>query len=109
MFKLLGISEEQNQKRNKNKIMAKPMRSAHQTWAELSSDEAFQKFFKGFLELLQNKLSKQEVIGHNYSYVYFAMKNLVLWDRRRSRIAGVRVLRLCLGVWCLKQQIPSTT
>ena len=71
MFKLLGISEEQNQKRNKNKIMAKPMRSAHQTWAELSSDEAFQKFFKGFLELLQNKLSKQEVIGHNYSYVYF--------------------------------------
>ena len=71
MFKLLGISEEQNQKRIKNKIMAKPMRSAHQTWAELSSDEAFQKFFKGFLELLQNKLSKQEVIGHNYSYVYF--------------------------------------
>ncbi len=25
-----------------------------------------------------------------------------------SRIAGVRVLRLCLGVLCLKSQIPST-
>ena len=51
--------------------MAKPMCSVHKTWKDLSSDEVFQKFFKGFLELLQNKLSKQEVIGHNYSYVYY--------------------------------------
>ena len=49
----------------------KPMRSVHQTWADLSIDEIFHKFFKGFLELLQNKLSKQEVIGHNYSVSYY--------------------------------------
>jgi hypothetical protein len=40
-----------------------------QTWKELSNDN-FQKFFKGFLELLQSKLQKHEVIGHNYSYKY---------------------------------------
>ncbi len=49
----------------------KPMRSVHKTWADLSSDEIFQRFFKGFLELLQNKLSKQEVIGHYYNDSYY--------------------------------------
>ena len=43
----------------------------HQTWTELSSNDNFQKFFKGFLELLQNKLPKHEVIGHKHSYSYY--------------------------------------
>ena len=47
------------------------IRTSQQTWKELSSDENFQKFFRGFLELLQNKLQKREVIGANYEYSYF--------------------------------------
>jgi hypothetical protein len=53
------------------KIMGKPMRSVQKTWADLSSDEIFHKFFRGLLELLQNKLTKCEVIGHNYSDSYY--------------------------------------
>ena len=34
----------------------KPMRTAAKTWSDLSSDEEFQNFFKGYLELLQTKL-----------------------------------------------------
>ena len=48
----------------------KQIRTSQQTWIELSNDN-FQKFFKSFLELLQKKLSKREVIGHNYSYSYY--------------------------------------
>jgi hypothetical protein len=48
----------------------KQIRQPHETFSELSQDEKFQKFFKGFLELLQKKLSKREVIGKNYSYKY---------------------------------------
>ena len=71
MFTSLGISAEQNQKRIINQIMAKPMRSVHKTWADLSSDEIFHKFFSGLLKILQNKLFKREVIGHNYKSTYF--------------------------------------
>jgi len=35
------------------------------------------------------------------------LENLILWDRRRSRPAGVRDGWLCFGVF-LKSQIPST-
>jgi hypothetical protein len=54
-----------------NQKMPKPMRSVHKTWADLSSDEIFHKFFRGLLEILQNKLFKREVIGHNYSDSYY--------------------------------------
>jgi len=50
--------------------------------------------------------------------LYLILNNLVLWasgslslglgEPRLSRIAGVRDPRLCLGVWCVKSQIPST-
>jgi len=56
--------------------MPKPMRSVHKTWADLSSDEIFHKFFRGLLEILQNKLIKGEVIGHNYSDSYFTCGQL---------------------------------
>jgi len=46
------------------------VRLPHQTHSELTQDDQFQKFFKGFLELLQKKLSKREVKGKNYSYKY---------------------------------------
>jgi hypothetical protein len=52
-------------------IHPKQIRQPHQTHSELSIDEEFQKFFGGFLELLQNKLLKHEVIGKNYSYSYY--------------------------------------
>lgn len=42
----------------------------HQTWKELSSNDNFQEFFKGYLKLLQNKLFKHEIIGHNNKYSY---------------------------------------
>jgi hypothetical protein len=47
----------------------KQIRTSQQTWKELSNDN-FQKFFKGFLELLQNNLPKHEVIGNNNKYSY---------------------------------------
>jgi len=47
----------------------KPLRTHQQTWKELSNDN-FQKFFKDYLNLLQNKLIKREVIGQNYRYSY---------------------------------------
>ena len=80
MFTVLRISVEQNRKRIKNKIMAKPMRSVQKTWADLSNDEIFHKFFSGLLELLQNKLFKREVIGHNYTDSYYTCGQL--HDRR---------------------------
>jgi hypothetical protein len=61
------------EKGSKIKIMVKPMRSVHKTWADLSSDEIFHKFFKGFLELLQMKHSKREIIGHNYTDSYYTL------------------------------------
>ena len=51
--------------------MAKPMRSVHKTWADLSSDEIFHKFFRGLLEILQNNLFKREIIGDNYNDSYY--------------------------------------
>jgi hypothetical protein len=42
-----------------------------QTWNELAIDKNFQKLFKGFLEFLQGKLQKGEVIGHNYQYSFY--------------------------------------
>ena len=48
----------------------KQIRQPHETFSGLSQDEDFQKFFGGFLELLQKKLFKREVIGKNFSYTY---------------------------------------
>ena len=45
--------------------------TSQQTWRELSSNDNFHKFFKSYLELLQNKLTKREVIGRNDNYHYF--------------------------------------
>jgi hypothetical protein len=42
----------------------------HQTWKELNSNNNFQQFFRDYLAMLQNKLIKREVIGHNYRYIY---------------------------------------
>ena len=42
----------------------------HQTWKALNSKDHFQRFFKDYLKILQNKLPKHEVIGHNYSFSY---------------------------------------
>jgi hypothetical protein len=43
----------------------------HQTWKALNCKDHFQRFFKDYLELLQNKLTKRDVIGHNYSHSYY--------------------------------------
>ncbi len=43
-----------------------------------------------------------------YLNIDFILKNLVLWVSRRTRASRVRALRRCLGIWCLKSQIPST-
>ena len=48
----------------------KKIRTSQKTWRELSSNDNFHKFFKSYLELLQNKLTKREVIGQNYKYSY---------------------------------------
>ena len=61
--------------------MAKPMRSVQKTWADFSNDEIFHKFFKGLLEILQNKLFKREVIGHNYTDSYF-LTNVTLYGEK---------------------------
>jgi hypothetical protein len=74
-FQIVGddpmLQKEQNENIWRNHTMAKPMRSVHKTWADLSSDEIFHKFFGGLLELLQKKLFKREVIGHNYTDSYY--------------------------------------
>jgi len=49
----------------------KHTRTHHQTWKDLSINENFQDFFKGYLALLQKTLQKREVIGQNYSYSYY--------------------------------------
>ena len=49
----------------------KQIRTSQQTWRELSSNDNFQKFFKSYLELLQNKLTKRDVIGQNCRYNYY--------------------------------------
>ena len=38
---------------------------------KLYKPEEFDKFFRGFKEFLEKRLSKREVIGKNYSYSYF--------------------------------------
>jgi hypothetical protein len=50
--------------------MKKILTNEH-TWQKLSIHDNFQEFFKDFLRLLQNKLQKSEVIGHNYRYSYY--------------------------------------
>ena len=54
----------------------KQIREPHQTHAELSQDEDFQKFFKGFLELLQKKLIQREIKGKNYNFKYHSCGQL---------------------------------
>ena len=49
----------------------KPLRTHQKTWKELTIDEIFYKFFKGYLDLLQKKLVRREVIGQNYRYSYY--------------------------------------
>ncbi len=52
--------------------MKKPpkMRTPDLTYLALSVESNFQKFFKGYIELLQKKFKEIEVRGNNYSYTY---------------------------------------
>ena len=54
--------------------MKKPpqMRSPDLTYLALSVESNFQKFFKGYLELLQKKFKQIEVQGNNCSYSYYS-------------------------------------
>jgi hypothetical protein len=51
--------------------MAKEMKTADLTYLALKVESNFQKFFKGYLELLQKKFKQIEVQGNNYSYSYY--------------------------------------
>ncbi len=50
--------------------MAKEMRTSDMTYLALKVESSFQKFFKGYIELLQKKFKEIEVRGNNYSYTY---------------------------------------
>jgi hypothetical protein len=56
MLKLMGFFRNKMKNTMDNQIMAKPMRSVHKTWADLSSDEIFHRFINGLLEILQKKI-----------------------------------------------------
>ncbi len=50
--------------------MAKDIRSPDMTFLALKVESTFQKFFNGYIELLQKKFKEIEVRGNNYSYTY---------------------------------------
>ena len=50
--------------------MAKEMKTPDLTYLALKVESNFQKFFKGYIELLQKKFKEIEVRGNNYSYTY---------------------------------------
>ena len=52
--------------------MAKDTRTPDLTYLKLSEESNFQKFFKGYLELLKKKFKQIEVQGNNYSYRYYS-------------------------------------
>ncbi len=50
--------------------MTKDIRTPDLTYLALSVESNFQRFFKGYLEVLQKKFKEIEVRGNNYSYTY---------------------------------------
>ncbi len=50
--------------------MTKEMKTPDLTYLALSVESNFQKFFKGYIELLQKKFKEIEVHGNNCSYTY---------------------------------------
>ncbi len=50
--------------------MAKEIRTSDMTYLALKVESTFQKFFNGYIELLQKKFKEIEVRGNNYSYTY---------------------------------------
>ncbi len=50
--------------------MAKEMKTPDLTYLALKVESTFQKFFKGYIELLQKKFKEIEVHGNNCSYPY---------------------------------------
>lgn len=51
--------------------MVKDIRTPDMTYLKLKVESNFQKFFKGYIELLQKKFKKIEVHGNNYNYSYY--------------------------------------
>jgi hypothetical protein len=51
--------------------MAKDIRTPDHTWLILRKEPNFQKFFKGYIELMQKKFKEIKVHGNNYSYSYY--------------------------------------
>lgn len=52
--------------------MGKEIKTADHTWLILRKKPNFQKFFKGYIKLLQKKFKQVEVKGNNYSYSYYS-------------------------------------
>jgi len=79
-----------------------------QNYSGLKSDKAVPQN-KHYLIFMKDlcAFNPQETLKEKQEF-HFSIENLVLWDRRRSRFAGVRDRWLCLGFLCLKVQIPST-
>ncbi len=50
--------------------MTQDIRTPDLTYLALKVESTFQKFFKGYIELLQKKFKEIEVRGNNYSYTY---------------------------------------
>jgi hypothetical protein len=51
--------------------MTKDILSPDMTYIKLRGEKNFQEFFKGFIELLQNKFERIDVRGNNYEYSYY--------------------------------------
>ncbi len=51
--------------------MTQDIRTPDLTYLALSVESNFQKFFQGYLEILQKKFKEIEVQGNNYSYKYY--------------------------------------
>jgi len=65
-------SAEQNQKKVKEFMSKrKQIRTHHQTWKDLTIDEKFQNFFKGYLVLLQKTLRQKN------RYDFYAVKDII--------------------------------
>lgn len=56
--------------------MAKDFLTPDMTYLKLSVETKFQQFFKGFIELLQNKFKRIDVHGNNYDYSYYTCNQI---------------------------------
>jgi hypothetical protein len=60
--------------------MTQEIRTPDLTYLALSVESNFQKFFKGYIEILQKKFNEIEVRGNNYNYSYYTCGQI--HDRR---------------------------